>query len=100
MKVVRGIETNHEYNAIRPHGEYFSQLPQRFEAGAARQRAPLGLRKPDSSTPKPLKPLGYAIGPFGKSTLGDHNAFAPAVQGFDEFRGTGTNRALRRARTS
>jgi hypothetical protein len=53
-----------------------------------------------SRTHRPLKPLGYAIGPFGKSTLGDHNAFAPAVQGFDEFRGTGTNRALRRARTS
>jgi arylsulfatase A-like enzyme len=40
-----------------------------------------------ASPRRPLKPLGYATGQFGKNHLGDRNEFLPTVHGFDEFHG-------------
>ena len=49
--------------------------------------SPLGLQKEDPTIADLLKPLGYATGQFGKTHLGDRNAFLPTVHGFDEFYG-------------
>jgi len=49
--------------------------------------ATLGLRKEDPTIAELLKPLGYAVGQFGKNHLGDRNEFLPTVHGFDEFYG-------------
>src|SRR6516225_5578464 len=47
----------------------------------------LGLSPEDPTIAELLKPLGYAMGQFGKNHLGDRNEFLPTVHGFDEFFG-------------
>ena len=49
--------------------------------------ATVGLQPEDITMAEALKPLGYAIGQFGKNHLGDRNEFLPTVHGFDEFFG-------------
>jgi Sulfatase len=49
--------------------------------------ADIGLRAEDPSVAELLKPLGYAIGQFGKNHLGDKDEFLPTNHGFDEFFG-------------
>ena len=46
-----------------------------------------GLQQKDPTIAELLKPLGYAIGQFGKNHLGDRNDYLPTVHGFDVFFG-------------
>jgi len=41
-----------------------------------------GLQQKDPTIAELLKPLGYAIGQFGKNHLGDRNDYLPTVHGF------------------
>ncbi|WP_233256194.1 arylsulfatase [Falsiroseomonas bella] len=49
--------------------------------------ADIGLQPEDPTFADLLKPLGYAIGQFGKNHLGDKDEFLPTNHGFDEFFG-------------
>jgi arylsulfatase len=51
-------------------------------------RRTIGLSAEDITIAEALKPLGYAIGQFGKSHLGDGYEFLPTVHGFDKFFGS------------
>jgi hypothetical protein len=56
-----------------------------FRGRVGRSGGPSGLAEAGPVDAELPKPLGYIVGKFGKSKLGDHNEFAPMVQGFDEF---------------
>ena len=49
--------------------------------------APEGMKAEDPTIGTLLKPLGYAIGQFGKNHLGDRDEMLPTAHGFDEFFG-------------
>jgi arylsulfatase len=49
--------------------------------------APEGIRPEDPTIGTLLKPLGYAVGQFGKNHLGDRDEMLPTAHGFDEFFG-------------
>ena len=49
--------------------------------------APEGMKAEDPTIGTLLKPLGYAVGQFGKNHLGDRDEMLPTVHGFDEFFG-------------
>ena len=61
-----------------------------FRSGLSKVGLPgaaLGMRAEDPTIAELLKPLGYAIGQFGKNHLGDRDEHLPTQHGFDEFFG-------------
>jgi len=50
-------------------------------------KQPIGLNPEETTIAELLKPLGYKTAIFGKWHLGDHPAFLPTRQGFDEYFG-------------
>jgi hypothetical protein len=86
VKVARGIENNFDRYLMIPDlttQEVFLPTASAFRGRIDPSGRPCGLAEARPIDAELCKPLGYIIGEFGKSDLGDPNEVAPMAQGFD-----------------